>query len=221
MEVLVRLSIDKFIKSGMTKSYCEALQLAFDNHFLPFFRGFDSHLFRRERLWNEECDNTLKRFAKVTAALYAKYSGKYALPGAQRYMSLDEFTEMITNAGVVSDSFGAREISPLFGLAMMTQKDELSNDRIYNMVHVEMIEAISRVADKLTGMPDFFPEMPCFNKFHLDKKIESLLVLLMRNSIGKPQCEVLEKGVIKLMNEELNDPVRMKYWTILKKYSYG
>jgi hypothetical protein len=101
-------------------------------------------------------------------------------------MSLDEFNEMITNAGVVSDTFGTREISPLFGLSMMTQKDELNSDRIYNMVFVEMIEAISRVADKLTALPDFFPEMPCFNKHQLDKKIESLLVLLMRNSIGKP-----------------------------------
>ena len=35
-------------------------------------------------------------------------------------MSLDEFNDMIMNAGVVDDSFGSREISPLFNLAMMT-----------------------------------------------------------------------------------------------------
>lgn len=187
MEVLVRLSIDKFIKSGQTKSYLEALKLAFDNHFLPFFKQFDSHHFRRERLWNEECDNTLKRFTKVLTALYTKYSGKYALPGAPKFMSLDEFTEMITNAGVVDDTFGAREIAPLFNLAMMTQKNELDFDRHYNMVPVEMIEAIARVADKLQDekLTDFFPEMPCFNKFRLDKKIEGMLMLLLRNSLPK------------------------------------
>jgi len=35
-------------------------------------------------------------------------------------MSLDEFNEMIFAAGVVDDSFGAREIAPLFNLSMMT-----------------------------------------------------------------------------------------------------
>jgi hypothetical protein len=62
----------------------------------------------------------LKRFSKVLAALYAKYSGKFAMPGAQKYMSLEEFSDMIHVSAVVDDSFGAREISPLFNLSMMT-----------------------------------------------------------------------------------------------------
>ena len=106
--------------AGACKTYLDALKTAFDQHFLPFFSQFDCHKFRKERLWNEECDNTLKRFSKVLAALYAKYSGKFAMPGAQKYMSLEEFTDMIHVSGVVDDSFGAREISPLFNLSMMT-----------------------------------------------------------------------------------------------------
>jgi hypothetical protein len=149
MEVLVRLAIDKFVKSGATKSSSEAVQLAFENHFIPFFKQFDCHQFRKDRLWNEECDNTLKRFLKPINALYTKYSGRYALPGATKYMSLEEFTDMITNSGVITETFGSREISPLFNLSMMTQKNELDFDRHYNMLLVEMIEAISRVADKL------------------------------------------------------------------------
>jgi hypothetical protein len=35
-------------------------------------------------------------------------------------MSLEEFTEMIYYTGLVDDTFGAREISPLFNLSMMT-----------------------------------------------------------------------------------------------------
>lgn len=205
---------------GQTKSYLEALKLAFDGYYLPFFKQFDSHQFRKERLWNEECDNTLKRFSKVLTALYSKYSGKYALPGATKYMSLDEFNDMITHAGVVDDTFGAREISPLFNLSMMTQKNELDFDRHYNMIHVEMIEAISRVADKLhpSKLQDFFPEMASFNRFNLDKKIESLLVLLMRNSLPKPQGESLEKGLKKIYDEELADPIKRKFWAQAKKY---
>ena len=120
MEILVRIAIDKFIKGGHTKSYAEALKLAFENHFLPFLKQFDSGKFRRERLWNEECDKTFKRFPKILKALYSKYSGKLALPGAVSYMSLEEFIEMIMLTGIIDDTFGTREISPLFNLAMMT-----------------------------------------------------------------------------------------------------
>lgn len=57
---------------------------------------------------------------KIVQALYAKFSGKYSLPGQQKYVSLDEFVEMVTCSGVVDDTFGSREIGPLFNLSMMT-----------------------------------------------------------------------------------------------------
>ncbi len=62
---------------------------------------------------------------------------------------MGEFIEMVTDSGVVDDNFGTREISPLYNLAMMTQKNELDYDRHMNMVHTEFIEALARVADKL------------------------------------------------------------------------
>lgn len=55
--------------------------MAFENYFLKFFRGFDCHRFRKERLWNEPCDIVFRRFIKVVQALYARFSGKYAMPG--------------------------------------------------------------------------------------------------------------------------------------------
>ena len=57
---------------------------------------------------------------KAISALYARYSGKYALPGAPRYMSMDEFILLIQESGVISDSFGEREISPIYSMSMMT-----------------------------------------------------------------------------------------------------
>jgi hypothetical protein len=209
----VSFSFTYALIAGACKTYLDALKTAFDQHFLPFFSQFDCHKFRKERLWNEECDNTLKRFSKVLAALYAKYSGKYAMPGAQKYMSLDEFTDMIHTSGVIDDSFGAREISPLFNLSMMTQKNELDFDRHFNMTPVEMIEAVARVADKLSRdkLPDPYLEMPCFHKYHLDKKIESLLFQLMKVALPKPEAEKLEKGLKKAIEAELADPIKKKY----------
>jgi hypothetical protein len=87
---------------------------------LPFFKTFDSHKWRREKLWNEGCDLAYKKFTKALVKLYEKFSGKYALPGAKEYMSLDEFETLITDSGVIDDNFGSREISTLFNMAMMT-----------------------------------------------------------------------------------------------------
>ncbi len=204
----------------MTKTYIDSIKMAFENHFLPYFKQFDCHKFRKEKLWAEECDNTFKRFPKVLAALYDRYSGKYALPGAPKYMSLDEFNEMISNTGILDESFGTREINPIFNLSMMTQKNELDFDRHMNMQPVEMLEAIGRVADKLNinKLQDFFPEMPCLNKFKLDKKIESLLVLLMKCSLPKSKAEQLEKGVKKIYEEEINDPIKKKWRDLAPKY---
>ena len=100
---------------------------------------------------------------------------------------------MVTSSGVLDDTFGSREIGPLFNLSMMTQKNELDFERHYNMILPEFIEAIGRVADKLNNPPDFFPKMPSVNKYKLDKKIESFLFILMRNCLPKSQSEVIEK----------------------------
>lgn len=76
---------------------------------------------------------------------------------------------------------------------MMTQKNELDFDRHYNMTHTEFIEAIGRVADKLTSLPDIFPEIESKNKYKLDKKIEGFLIVLLRNCLPKSMGEGFEK----------------------------
>lgn len=41
-------------------------------------------------------------------------------------MTVEEFIDVVTWAGLISDEFGAREIGILFNLSMMTQVDEIS-----------------------------------------------------------------------------------------------
>lgn len=65
MEVFVRLAIDKFIKSGITKSYFEAVKNTVENHLEPFMEQFDCHAWRRKKLWNEECDLVFKKNMKL------------------------------------------------------------------------------------------------------------------------------------------------------------
>lgn len=60
--------------------------------------------------------------------------------------------------------------------------------------------------------------MPCFNRFRLDKKIESLLVILFKTALPKTQGEALEKGLKKKYDEELADPIKTKYRAETRTY---
>ena len=64
-------------------------------------------------------------------------------------MCMNEFIDLINLSGVIDDNFGAREISVLFNLSMMTQIDEVNKERHYQMAFIEFVEALARVADRV------------------------------------------------------------------------
>ena len=51
-------------------------------------------------------------------------------------------------SGVCDDNFGAREIGPLFNLALQTSIDEIKSTRHMDMRFNEFVEALARIADK-------------------------------------------------------------------------
>ena len=59
-------------------------------------------------LWREEVDYTLKISLEPLRAIYKKYIGKNAMPGAQQYMSFLEFTDCILAANCLSENFGGK-----------------------------------------------------------------------------------------------------------------
>ena len=63
-------------------------------------------------------------------------------------MSMTEFNDCVLNANCQSDNFGAKQIGNMYNLSMMTQVDEIEKDKHINMVFIEFLEAIVRVADK-------------------------------------------------------------------------
>ena len=56
---------------------------------------------------------------------------------------------MVKTSGVIDEDFGEREINGLYNLSMMTQVDEITNERHLQMFKLEFHEAVCRVADKL------------------------------------------------------------------------
>ena len=102
---------------------------------------------------------------------------------------------MIVDSNVIGDTFTFKEIYPLWNLSMMTQKDEINSDRHLNMTFVEFVEAICRVADKLS-IPNLIedhiePEdwtnptkIKEWGQRDFSMKIESFLLVLNKNCLG-------------------------------------
>ena len=75
-------------------------------------------------------------------------SGKYAGPGATaKFMSLEELIALFEKAGLFGGSFGQAEMSIPFNLSMMTNKNELLNDKHINMGFVEFLEVLARICE--------------------------------------------------------------------------
>lgn len=106
-------------------------------------------------------------------------------------MSLDEFIEMMTEADLVDDHFGQREIGPLWALSMMTNRHELTSDRHLSMSFVEFLEALARCADKfsLQYIQDDFPNFPSRNPYQLDTKLQATILRLLRVNLTPKQYE--------------------------------
>lgn len=63
-------------------------------------------------------------------------------------MCLEELGEICKMANLLDENFAERDIQLAFNLSMMTQVDELNQDRIFQMSFVEFLEAVARVAEK-------------------------------------------------------------------------
>lgn len=100
-------------------------------------------------MYNEGCDIVIKKHLQPLQDIYKKHSGREAIGGEERYMSLAEFVDLVTSTQVIDDNFGVREINVIFRMSLATQVDEIRSERHTRMMFLEFIEAICRVADRV------------------------------------------------------------------------
>ena len=86
LEVFMRLCETKYLKNGAggpdVTTMPKAFKMMFENEMLAYFSQFDSHGWRKNVLWREEVDFTLKVALEPLRNIYKRYIGKNALPGA-------------------------------------------------------------------------------------------------------------------------------------------
>jgi hypothetical protein len=107
MEIFVRLAVTRFVKKEKVASGpYEAMKMMLENYLDVYLDKFTASTWRKKVLHQEEIDLALKHGLRVLKDLYIKFSGRFANPGAPKYMSLTEFVELFSDCGIFNDAFG-------------------------------------------------------------------------------------------------------------------
>jgi hypothetical protein len=192
MEILVRIALDKYYKSGQAVTYVESVQMLMEQNIFPHLSHLISDKWRFDRYINEPCDLVLKSHRLLLKNIYGRYSVRKVKPGQKPFMCLSEFESIVMSSDLINESFTVREICLAFNLAMMTQVQELDVDRHYQMTFVEFLEAFSRVAD-MAKVPDPVSKEKPDEKTHLSVILSNTIPRLIDLLPLNAQKEFKEK----------------------------
>ena len=85
MEVLMRLTIQRYFDTKKVPTRGDAVKLLFAEHLNKYSGGINSQLWREGRFWNEECDNIFKANWSLMQHIYLTRGGSKKMPGEKTY----------------------------------------------------------------------------------------------------------------------------------------
>lgn len=144
IEILVRISHDRYVRNKVCKTTVEAFQYFIKENIQKLLDGNQTETWRNDYLYQEDVDNTLRLFKPVFEAAFKIYSGRKALPGQKPFMSLEEFKQLCFDIGIFDQTVPSRDIDSSFYLSMFWQVDELFEKRHLEMSYYEFLEGFCR-----------------------------------------------------------------------------
>lgn len=143
---------------------------------------------RKTVLWNEPVDNILKAYLPVLRHIYDNLGGTALLPGQKFHMTVSEFENFTLTGDLVNDVFSQRDAAYCFNMAMMTQINDIENERHIQGQFIEFLEAFCRVAEISSFPPNDDEEYMTLDERKsqpLHTKLENVLPLVMKNCARK------------------------------------
>jgi hypothetical protein len=128
----------------------ECISSLMNDHLKPIYFKFTAESWRHSIYWTEQIDTLIKNYRPVFKELYKKNSKLKVRPGDKPFMCLDEFKDICQRVGMSMSGWAVeRDFMVNFNCSMMTQIDEVYNERIYRMTEIEFIEALARMSELL------------------------------------------------------------------------
>ena len=144
--------LDKILTSAK-----EAVETLLKDYILPYINMFDTDKWRKQNYWNEEVDRVFKFNINLINKLFDRCSAESRKrPGAKKFVSMEEYIQLCSDANLVEHFISERDPPLLYCMSMMTVVNELENERGSQMVLVEFLESLARIADKIEAkdIPD-------------------------------------------------------------------
>ena len=152
MMLLVRIAKDKYFRTKQMPSVVDAVDYSFEHHYDYYINQFDNHKWRKERYYNEQVDNILKAFIPIFDALFYSYAPQKIMGRKDSFwLTLEGYTNLCNS--LMDSDFPVKELPILFSISFRLTTNEIDNDKHYNMVFPEFLEAICRFIDKLSPIP--------------------------------------------------------------------
>ncbi|CAD8208269.1 unnamed protein product [Paramecium pentaurelia] len=154
MEVLVRIALDKYTRTGICKSMKLSVLKLFEDDLVRIrLQEIDrAQDWRDLRLWNEQCDLLIKDRLPMLKLLFkftSKLNSKLKFY-KQTWVQFKDFRDLLLKCDLYCDTFVERDAYIAYLLSMQTQIDELYSLRHFQMEFYEFIEALCRCAEKLS-----------------------------------------------------------------------
>ena len=107
-------------------------------------------------------------------------------------MCLEEINDLCKIANLYTENFVERDAFLAFNLSMMTQVDELNQDRVFQMQFIEFLECVARISEKQAPQPLITNDPLSYEqrfslKLHL--KLEGMMIIFLRELVDPSMKE--------------------------------
>jgi len=141
VEIIVRLAKAKYIDTGNTKSYSEALKKLIQNHILKHDSSDPWQMFREKKLWTVPVNDLMEPNVPALKKLYESY-----FEPRKKSMSIDDTISLfMKDTGLLAQE---KDVVYCFGMSKMTCVIETKeSDKKYQfLMFSEFLEMVGRVA---------------------------------------------------------------------------
>jgi len=153
LQVIVRVAIAKYIKTGLTADVSEALDELIAVDILPNVSPFAHHdhdRFRNDQLYSEATEIAILKYWSSLKEIYRRYSSSdedNAAASKAEQMSLVEWRRLMKDAAMLDGRFTKRESNLCVIYSQCFVADEVNRrNKLVQMTFVDFLEALGRIA---------------------------------------------------------------------------
>ena len=151
LEVVVRIAIQKYLRSGDTDDVSDAVRMLCEQNIRPSLGPeavHDSNVFRKNRLYTEGVDKVFKQHNKRIQMIFKVFAQPKVGFTKYQLMNMEEWMYLLKTCELFDEDFTQREGKLAFAWAQMAIADEIRRRVAFTCITFEdFLEALARICD--------------------------------------------------------------------------